>query len=608
MSSKMKHELTWQAVVGAILVSSLISLAYPYIVLKMGLGPNVSVLSAFLGALFLQVTAQKTRGQNRLMNNIIQTAGTSATSTAFMCVVAAAFGYLNLNETVKVHVTITPWEMFTWLTCSGTIGVLFIVLFRRYFLDDPQMVFADGVAAAETINVLDSEKARGKLQTLSLGSLIGVGVSFFRDGLGLIPLTFIAQRFKIGIEWNVLSVGTGILVGLRMGLSMLLGTVIVFFAGPLIMDRVGMDIIHGSIAPQYLAQCNALATLTPETLKAQQPFLTQHCGMMGDYLKGNHFGIILLWLMWPASALMITAAITAVALEWKSLVQMFRTLSIRQEKAPQEDIPLKIIFPGVLVLTLLLAYVQNVHFGMTYPQTFFAVFCELPLMLVGVRVLGETNQGPVSLMANALQAVFAVFWPQQIALNLIAAGMAGDGNAQAEGTMQDFRTGQIVGSTPWILTCVQLCAIPIGAAAVAIMYPLLIARYGLGGDGLVAPTGLKLANMAVLLSKGISAFPQGALTATAIAAFLGVVLTLLETRYKIRWLPSAAGLGFALILPGLLNIPVAIGALFGWLWQKLSPESYAQHHITLASGLIGGEALIAGLLLPALFYFGILGA
>ncbi len=602
----MKHELTWQAIVGGVLVSSLISLAYPYIVLKIGLGPNVSVLSAFLGALFLQVTAQKTRGQNRLMNNIIQTAGTSATSTAFMCVVAAAFGYLNQNETVNVHFTITPWQMFSWLTCSGMIGVLFIVLFRRYFLDDTQMVFADGVAAAETIKVLDSSQAQRKLQTLGLGSLIGMVISFLRDGLGLIPLTFIAQRFKIGIEWNVLSVGTGMLVGIRMGLSMLLGTVIVFFAGPVIMNQVGMDIIHGSIAPRYIAQCDALATLAPEALKAQQALLNQHCGMMGDYLKGNHFGIILFWLMWPASALMITAAITAVVLEWRSLVQMFRTLSIQKARAPQEDIPLSIIFPGVVVLTILLAYVQNVHFGMSYLQTFFAVLCELPLMLVGVRVLGETNQGPVSLMANSLQAVFAIFWPQQISLNLIAAGMAGDGNAQAEGTMQDFKTGQIVGSTPWILTCVQLCAIPIGAAAVAIMYPLLIARYGLGGDGLIAPTGLKLANMAVLLSKGISAFPQGALLATAIAAVLGMVFTLLEARYKIRWLPSAAGLGFALILPGLLNIPVAMGAILGWLWEKLSPESYAQYHVTLASGLIGGEALIAGLLLPALFYFGIL--
>jgi uncharacterized oligopeptide transporter (OPT) family protein len=90
-------------------------------------------------------------------------------------------------------------------------------------------------------------------------------------------------------------------------------------------------------------------------------------------------------------------------------------------------------------------------------------------MLVGIRVLGETNNGPISAMANALQALFAVFWPTHIGLNLIAAGMAGNTSAQSEGTIQDFKTGKIIGSTPRILTYVQLAAVPIGAAAVAIM-------------------------------------------------------------------------------------------------------------------------------------------
>ena len=125
-------------------------------VLKLGMGPNISVVSAFLGAIFLNFAAFKTRGHNRFSNNIIQTAGTSAASTAFMCVVAAAFGYLDKNETVDVHMQISPWQMFTWLTCSGMIGVVFTVLFRRHFVDDPKMIFADGVAAAQTIQVIDA--------------------------------------------------------------------------------------------------------------------------------------------------------------------------------------------------------------------------------------------------------------------------------------------------------------------------------------------------------------------------------------------------------------------------------------------------------------------
>src|SRR5947209_17341002 len=90
-------ELTWQSVIGAVLISSLVAASYPYVVLKLGMGPNVSVVSAFLGAIFLNITAIRTRGRNRFLNNIIQTAGTSASSTAFMCVVSAAFGFLDKN-------------------------------------------------------------------------------------------------------------------------------------------------------------------------------------------------------------------------------------------------------------------------------------------------------------------------------------------------------------------------------------------------------------------------------------------------------------------------------------------------------------------------------
>ncbi len=46
-----RPEITWQAVIGAIVVSAIISMAYPYIVLKLGMGPNMSVLAAFMGAI-----------------------------------------------------------------------------------------------------------------------------------------------------------------------------------------------------------------------------------------------------------------------------------------------------------------------------------------------------------------------------------------------------------------------------------------------------------------------------------------------------------------------------------------------------------------------------
>ena len=63
-----------------------------------------------------------------------------------------------------------------------------MVLFRRHFIDDPKMIFADGVAAAETIVVLDSKgpEAGSKLRMLGVTALASAVLDFLREGLGLI--------------------------------------------------------------------------------------------------------------------------------------------------------------------------------------------------------------------------------------------------------------------------------------------------------------------------------------------------------------------------------------------------------------------------------------
>jgi len=250
-------------------------------------------------------------------------------------------------------------------------------------------------------------------------------------------------------------------------------------------------------------------------------------------------------------------------------------------------------------LTVLLAIIQKLNFGLSYLQTAVAVLCTLPLILVGNRVLGETNFGPISVMMNGLQAVFAVFWPAGVGHNLIAAGMSGSCNSQGQGTIQDYKTGQIIGSTPRILTWVQLGAVPIGAAAVAIVYPRLTRIYEIGNT-LPAPTALKITNMAVLLSQGIDALPPGALLWTVIASLAGILITIVKEYTHWSWLPSPTGLGLGLIIPGLTIIPMALGGIIGWVWEKSAKESYDRYFVTVASGLIAGEALLAGVVVPIL--------
>jgi uncharacterized oligopeptide transporter (OPT) family protein len=66
----------------------------------------------------------------------------------------------------------------------------------------------------------------------------------------------------------------------------------------------------------------------------------------------------------------------------------------------------------------------------------------------------------------------------------------------------------------------------------------------------------------------------------------------------VNLIPSIGAFGFALILPGELKISIAVGGSAGWVWMNLFSETYERYAITLASGMIAGEALLGGLVLP----------
>src|SRR6516162_6436790 len=106
------REFSPRAIICGLGVAAVMGASYPYVVLKLGFGPNVSVVAAFFGYLALGI-ASKT--YNRWENNIVQTAGTAAAQTAFMCVLLAAFDFLQQNEKLGFTMKVEPLQSFAWL-------------------------------------------------------------------------------------------------------------------------------------------------------------------------------------------------------------------------------------------------------------------------------------------------------------------------------------------------------------------------------------------------------------------------------------------------------------------------------------------------------------
>jgi uncharacterized oligopeptide transporter (OPT) family protein len=578
-------ELTVQSLIAGAIVAAIMGAAYPYMVLKLGFGPNVSIVSAFFGYIILSVIARKT--YDRFQNNIVQTAGTSAAQTAFMCGILATFDMLRASKIVHFTVDPTPVETFVWLTTASLLGVLLSAPMRRHFVVEQQLPFADGMAAAETLLVLDPPRhAPADVRAVANKAALVMGAGLLASGLlmlvradthilSLVPegwdtgaltlgaagASFVVANMGVGVGYSLLSLGTGMIVGLRVNLWVVLGCSIGWILAPLLL-------IQQHILPDHPAR-----------------------------------SAVLQWVMWPALGMMIAGGLTTLALRWRMLAAAFRGLG----DAGGEDAPIRWIIGGVVVLSIALCVIQKLIFGMAIWMSAAAIVLSIPLMLVGLRALGETNWGPIGALSNLMQGLFAGIAPGNVVANVVGAGATGTIAVTSEGLMQDYKAGHLIGSSPKAMAIAQIIGAPIGAAALAITYPLLIKTYGLIGDHaqLAAPGARRTAAFAELLSTGVSKLPQTALWAALVGVIFGCLFAALEQNPRIRrWVPSPVALPLGVLLPFSSVSTMLLGAVVAAVWMARHPVTAKRYMIAVASGFIAGEAMVAAIVAPLLLAFG----
>ena len=287
---------------------------------------------------------------------------------------------------------------------------------------------------------------------------------------------------------------------------------------------------------------------------------------------------------------MVAGGLTSLFLKWHLIVKTFKTL--RGAKVSDREFPIRWVVIGSILLIAILCVTQYFSLGIPLWVTLLSIILSLPLMLVGLRVLGETNWGPISAMSNMMQAIFAVISPGNVPVNMSSSGLTGTIAVQSEALMQDYRAGAIVRSNNRLLTYAQLIAAPIGAAATAIIYPILREKFGIGGEGLSSPISVKWAGFAELLTQGIDALPPGCLYGLLFGVVTGIALTLLAEKFG-QNIPSPSAMGIGMLIPADVLMPFMLGGLAQFIWSKTSPKQEEQYRIPLASGFIAGEALIA---------------
>jgi uncharacterized oligopeptide transporter (OPT) family protein len=223
-------------------------------------------------------------------------------------------------------------------------------------------------------------------------------------------------------------------------------------------------------------------------------------------------------------------------------------------------------------------------------------------MIVGTRVLGETNWAPISQLATVVQAILAVLAPASLLVNMVGSALGGAIPGAGESLIQNMRAAKILSARPRDVLVFHGVGTVVGALALGYSYPLLRERYGIGDQGLSSPISVKWSGFGELLARGLDALPPGSLTALGASLLVGVVLTVVEQRHK-AWAPSPTGIGMGMLIPGVVVLPMVLGGIVAALWKKRSPRGEAAHRMPLASGLIAGEAIVM-VIIPVLVALG----
>jgi uncharacterized oligopeptide transporter (OPT) family protein len=618
-STPRKPELDGRLVALGVLICAFAAAAGPYITLKLGLGLDLSMAGMFLAAAVLGGrTAPK---ELAVKLNLIQTMVGAAGSMAFMVVILAAFYYVQSEFKQDIDWNPAWWQLSVWLAISASLGVFMGALLRSFILSDRSLPWPSGRVGKSVIETLANPEVTesvGKRRKMLWSGLGASGfVVFLRDAFHIAPHLTGTKALAISLAFDPAIIGFGMMIPLAVGLSGLLGVWFIQAFG------------------EHVAAWGALSGTAPEAVEAclaaikggeVTEFVKTSCGSAAGFMGSeSHFRYLVQWMMWPATAMMIAAALTSVLIP---LLRHAFSKSSSADAAPEasladENVSTRNMLIGLAVSVGLLIVVQELWFAMPWYQVLTAVALQPVLVIAGLKVLGLTGSGPVSLMANATQFVFGLLFPGKLQQNLNAAHISADPQASSEGTVASFWVARRVGGSFNALIWAQFFAVGIAALLVPLTFQMLLDTYGIGtGDGqLSAPTALKIASLGMIMTKGIEYLPPGALTASLWAAAIGVVFEILlsmkrrnadgslqldaegHVQSRFGWVPVPSALGFAMILPPSMSIGLALGSIIAAVWRSFSKGangSYAAYAGPLAAGMVAGEAFVAGVLIPLL--------
>jgi uncharacterized oligopeptide transporter (OPT) family protein len=555
---RIERELSLRAVLTGAVLGILLTPSNVYAGLKIGWSFNMSIIALLVGFGIWQSLARRNSRQPAWTlheSNINQTVASAAASIISGGLVAPIPAY-----TLLTGQQLDPIPMMAWVFSVSFLGIWIAWYLRPTLLNDHGLKFPEGMATLETLQHIyhHGQEAVVRIKVLFSAALLS-GLVKWVDGfvwaIARWAPTAQLERLTFTLDPSLLLIGFGGIIGIRVGLTLILGSLLAW----------------GALAPWLISEGWVL--LAPDA-------------------NGPQFAKLVEWLLWPGVSLMVCSTLSALGIRLFNSPKHASKPNTPRARAPFSLGPAL----GLMLSIALVVGLQAALFGIDVWMALLSIPLAICLAVVAARVVGATGIAPIGAIGKLSQLTFGLIAPGQVPINLMSANTAGGAAGQSTDLMNDFKVGLAIGATPKKQVMAQCIGIFLGSVVGVLVYLALIPdpQHMLLTEQWPAPAVATWKAVAQTLTHGLESLSPQIRWAIFIGGFVGLVLGALDSllpQRMARWLPSTAALGLAFVLPASTSMMMGLGAVLTWIVSRRWPSVTERFAITAAAGLIAGESI-----------------
>ena len=537
-----------------------------YTALKMGALPWPTIFTSITALVLLRAVGRTSLNEANITQVIMSAGSMVAGGIAFT---VPGIWILGLADEVS-------WQEMLSVALAGTLlGLVCTALIRKRFVDESDLEYPIGTAAAET---LLASTAGGQTGRRLFGSMAFAGVwCVARDVLGLIPslvATLPIPGVSFGIQASPMRLSVGFLVGGRSVAWWMVGAVLGSFG----------IVVGGTAAGLW------------DIAGAQGIVSSLGMGLM----MGSGFGVVIKDIALPLARRHRMSAAQATHDTTEPPADASRPEPTRLTDAfSRMDAGLLALFVAAAALICCIAL------GLEPLVAVAIVALSFVTAVMSAQSVGQSGIDPMEIFGLIVLLFVAAFSrASQVQLFFVAGiiavacGLAGD-------VMSDFKTGQIIGTDPRTLWVGQVIGALIGAVVAVAVMVALAAAYGTEAFG---PEGTFIAAQANVVATMVAGIPS--VPAFAAGLVGGAAL-------YCAGIPAMM-LGLGVYLPFYMSLTTGVGALVRVAFDRVRAARAARDGdaaakdldetgAVVASGVLGGESIVGVIIAFASVASGLIG-